>query len=316
MPRLPNGMFKRESRFDTRVRKGYRDRWVSLGADYDEACRKLRELHSNPISLSRMTVTEAAKKWVEQYVKQSRTAYGQKQTQSRLNRYLLPKLGVTLMDRMDAEQLRDYRAWLETHDISPTTVKHILGEVRCLLNWCVDAGYLLRSPFPKRIMPRLQERPPDRLNDEEVDAITRIEEPYGFTIRLALATGLRWGELMRAQRIHVENGVLIVSQTKSKKVRRVPLERDILREILNRVGKLVPFENSDHFNRAVRLRSGIQQFHVQQCRHTFACRYLERGGSLHALQQLLGHSSVVMTQHYARLDDEHVRREFERVMAR
>jgi len=41
--------------------------------------------------------------------------------------------------------------------------------------------------------------------------------------------------------------------------------------------------------------------------------WLERGGSLAALQQILGHASVVTTQRYARLSDEHVRAEAERI---
>ena len=48
-------------------------------------------------------------------------------------------------------------------------------------------------------------------------------------------------------------------------------------------------------------------------RHTFACRWLEAGGSLAALQQVLGHSTVGTSQRYARLDEDAIRQEAERV---
>jgi integrase len=38
----------------------------------------------------------------------------------------------------------------------------------------------------------LPERPPDRLTDDEVEAVLRIPEPWAFYLRLALGTGLRW----------------------------------------------------------------------------------------------------------------------------
>jgi integrase len=107
--------------------------------------------------------------------------------------------------------------------------------------------------------------------------------------------------------------MLVVSQTKSRKVRRVPLRPEMQRELHMRVGKLVPFENSGKFNRHVRKLSGVDRFHVHQTRHTFACQWLERDGSLASLQQILGHASVVTTQRYARLSDEHVRLEAERL---
>jgi site-specific recombinase XerD len=65
----------------------------------------------------------------------------------------------------------------------------------------------------------------------------------------------------------------------------------------------------------VRRHSGIERFHVHQTRHTFACQWLERGGGLAALQQILGHASIETTQRYAKLTDEVVMREAQRISA-
>ena len=143
----------------------------------------------------------------------------------------------------------------------------------------------------------------------------RLPEPYGFTVRVGVGTGLRWGELCRAQASHVEQGCLVVPRTKNGKVRRVPLSPGLLAEVQTRVAKLVPFDEAQPsaFSRTVRRIGGVSRFHTHQMRHTFACRWLEAGGSLPALQQILGHSSVAMTQRYGRLGDGAVREEAQRV---
>jgi site-specific recombinase XerD len=62
--------------------------------------------------------------------------------------------------------------------------------------------------------------------------------------------------------------------------------------------------------------TGIEAFHVRQMRGTFACQWLERGGSPAALQQVLGHASITTTQRYARLSDEAVMRHAQRIGGR
>lgn len=319
MPKLPKNMVRRPNRsgFHFRQKRGAKTIWIALGDDYTEACRQLRQIKAQASTpVGRWTVKDAAAEWSRTYVPNARDAYGVKQTASRLRDYLEPFLGHLLLHKLAAQDLREYRIWIEKKGLAPLTVKYLLGDARCVLNWAEDAGYIDRSPFPKRIMPRIEERPPDRLTDEEVMAVVSVPDPHGFVVRLALGTGLRWGELTRAQSSDLKQGALVVPRTKSGKVRRVPVPEWLLPELRCRIGRLVPFASPGQFNSTVRRRSGVERFHVHQARHTFACRWVEDGGSLAALQQILGHSSIVTTQRYARISDDLVMREAQRIGGR
>lgn len=262
-----------------------------------------------------ITVAEASEQWLAFYVPCARSSKNAMMAVQRFRDYVAPFCGTMAVRDLQPDHLRAHRLWLQEQGLAPRTVRHMMADVRCFLNWAVEAEIIGRSPFPKRVMPRIQETPPDRLNDRQVSALLGIPEPHAFIVRLALGTGLRWGELCRAQASHLEGGMLVVYQTKSSRMRRVPLADTLLHEIRNRVGRLCPFteQSPSSFAKVVRRRSGIRKFHVHQLRHTFACRWIEAGGSLPALQQILGHASIVTTQHYARLSDEHVRSEAARI---
>jgi integrase len=62
--------------------------------------------------------------------------------------------------------------------------------------------------------------------------------------------------------------------------------------------------------------SGVERSHPHMMRHTFACRWIERDGSLPALQQFLGHASIATTQRYARLGDDVVKEQALRALSR
>jgi len=314
--KLPKGMFQRGPSYYVRLFDGARDKWVSLGRDFEEAKNRLKKLRAGEPTMLRVTVAQAGERWLENYVRTARNAKGLRLARCRVRRSLAPLLGAKSLGETTGDDLRAYRLALERKELAPQTVSHVLTDARCLISWAVESGLVSRSPVPRRLLPRLQERLPDRLTDAEVAALVEIEEPFGFVIRLGLGTGLRWAELCRSVASDVRQGVLMVSQTKSGKLRRIPLPPALLNEIQGKAGRLAPFREADPgtFSWHVRRMSGVERFHPHMMRHTYACVWLERGGSLPALQQILGHASIATTQRYARLGDEAVREQVARTL--
>jgi len=64
-----------------------------------------------------------------------------------------------------------------------------------------------------------------------------------------------------------------------------PFNRDALRQLINSLGGKV----------------GVKKCHPHRFRHTFAITYLRSGGDIFTLKALLGHGSLDMVEHYARI---------------
>jgi len=316
VPKLPTNMIRRPDRPGFWFRGMLHGKLCvrALGANFEGAKERLRSLKTEGPRVG-ATVADVIAPWLATDVAVRRCASGQRDTKARTKRYLTPFLGYCRLGGLKGDRIQGYRLELEGQGLAARHVEMNLSDLRRMLNWCVESGYLDKSPFPRRVMPRQQERPPDRVTDKEADTLRALPGAYGFVCRLALGTGMRWGELVRSQAGDLDKqGFLVVAhKTKSGKLRRIPLPPTLLTEVRRRVGKLCPFTSNSAFNTAVGKLSGIASFHVHQCRHTYACQWVEHGGNLAALQQVLGHASIVTTQRYARLGDEAVMREAQRV---
>lgn len=58
-----------------------------------------------------------------------------------------------------------------------------------------------------------------------------------------------------------------------------------------------PFDKACH-------RAGVENFRIHDLRHTFASMAVRGGASLFDVQKLLGHQDIAMTQRYAHLSDD------------
>lgn len=327
MPRIPQGMFKRGDAYYCRTWEAGRDRRRSLGSDYSKALEALDRIKRGTGTAAPLaTVAELGERWLDLSVATRRTERGLMEARSAFRRLLSRFMGNLSIDRVRPDDFLEYRLWLERRmcrktglPYQPETVRHYLKDAKALFAWSEEAGYIGKSYFPKRLMPRVPERLPNPYLEGEVAKLLSIRDPYRWAIRLGLATGLRWGELCSVQASDMKrDGTLVLLQPKTGTVKRIPLPPDLVHEIQNRVGRLVPFSptSKSSFARVVRRESGVKGFCPRRLRCTAAMQWLESGVNLVAIQQMLGHKSIVTTQRYCRLTDQAVRREMERLWER
>jgi len=175
---------------------------------------------------------------------------------------------------------------------------------------------------------RLEREPQGRIRWLEPDEEVRLLAACGKSrtkhlagvIRVALKTGLRRGELLGLQweQVDMSRGVIRLADTDTKSGRRreVPM-RQAVYEVLaglkgDRKGRVWPAGDvRTAFENAV-TEAGLNGLHFHDMRHSFASWFVMRGGSLQALQSILGHADIKMTLRYAHLAPDHLRTEMSR----
>ena len=329
MPRLPRNLVKRGETYYLRVRIRGKNVRRALGTDRCEAKqragRMLEDLRKKGApDVGCETVRSFSAKWLSEYIRNKRNEKGQTLAAQRMRDHVLPTIGNVELAQVTSSDLHRLRGVLAGKHRSPQTVRHVLSDVRCLFGYAVECGVVRYPPSVRPVLPRIPERAPQRLSDADVDAIlAATPEKYGLVIRLALLTGLRWGELHTLQWRHVAwqpDPHLILEGTKSGRVRRVPLVPEaaaLLQRERARTSSVfvVPHRGKNPCSFVAAISRRIVQkeamagraitfkWHFHQTRHTFACRWLDSGRSKEALQVVLGHSSIQMTERYGKMSD-------------
>ena len=245
---------------------------------------------------------------------------------NRYEKYLKPRFGD--LEPQDLVHLEIDRLRIGLRKTaSPQTAKHILALLKRIVNFGVRKG--LCSPLPFSIeMPRVNNLKTEDLSSEQ---LTRLFEAIeadkhaqaGPMMKMALFTGLRRGELFKLKWEHVDfdRGFISIVDPKGGTDEKIPLN-DMARALL----ESHPRTDSPHVfpGRAGDQRTDINK-HVNQIkqkaglpkdfrplhglRHVYASILASSGQvDLYTLQKLLTHKSPMMTQRYAHLRDETLRR--------
>lgn len=244
---------------------------------------------------------------------------------SRFRKFIEPALGnkePKEISPLDVDRIRVTMA----KNYAPQTVKHVLGLLKRIVNHGARVGLCpgLKFKLPTIKVHNLKT---EDLNSAQLTALLKaINEEYDCMaanfMRLALCTGMRRGELFKLKwkDIDFDRGFINIRQPKGGKDQNIPLNQ-AAREVLEdhpRISDFVfPGQAGGQRTRppkrieAIRERAGLpSDFRpLHGLRHVFASMLASSGQvDLYTLQKLLTHKSASMTQRYAHLRDEALRR--------
>lgn len=138
-------------------------------------------------------------------------------------------------------------------------------------------------------------------------------------VQLLFDTGLRSRELLRLELkdFNKSNRTITINNGKGRKMRVVPygsyirstmsayikmlgyMPKGTLIESYKYKGQPLSISGLQNIIREMAKRSGLKKrIHCHSLRHTYAVHYLNNGGGIPQLQQLLGHSNITTTLHY------------------
>ncbi len=141
-----------------------------------------------------------------------------------------------------------------------------------------------------------------------------LDKSRSSSVRLiaevCLATGARWSEAQGLRLERVRNETVTFVNTKSKRVRTVPISSELAARVSAYLEAKGRFAVAMRAFRNALKASGIvlprgQASHV--LRHTFASHFIMNGGDIVTLSKILGHSSLAVTMRYAHLSPSHFR---------
>lgn len=210
---------------------------------------------------------------------------------------------------------------------SPQTVKHVLGIIKRICLFGQNKALCPGLNFHPQ-MPPVDNKKTEYLTKEQLQellaAIDADENRHVATMmKLALFTGMRRGELFRLQWEHIDfrQGFIRIVEPKGGKEQIIPINSAARQLLENHKRTSNPFVfpgkngcqrvSAQKALRRIRERAGLpKDFRpLHGLRHTFASELASSGEvDMYVLQRLLTHKSPVMTQRYAHLRDEPLKR--------
>ena len=274
---------------------------------------------------------EAENRWTidklwQEYLRQRPDLKGLKTDQNRYENYIKPAFGDKEPKDIIAFDIDRLRVKL-LKTKKPATVRNILELLRRIINFGVNRNLCEGTGF-KIQMPRVNNEKTEDLTPEQLERLLKAieEDPHpqaGKIMLMALYTGMRRGELFRLkwEDIDFERGFFHIRNPKGGVDQTIPLN-DAARKVLEsiyRTDSPYVFPGRDGRQRVdikrpvnkIKKRAGLPKHFrpLHGLRHVYASMLASSGKvDMYTLQKLLTHKSPQMTQRYAHLRDEALRR--------
>lgn len=229
----------------------------------------------------------------------------------------------TDLQQITVSMLQAYYLELSGRSLASVTVQTYIRALRSFLSWCYIQEYISVNLSEKFRLPKAQRKTVDVLSDSEIQRFLSCFNLRSFLqlrnfciCSLMLDSGLRLHEVvtLTLEHLHISDGYVIVDG-KGNKQRVVPLGLSTRKYLLRYISRrpsccvtdrvfiqttLDPITDTTlrQMFRKLKFKTGIKRLRAYLLRHTFATRFLENGGDMYTLQQILGHTSLEMVKRY------------------
>jgi integrase len=248
-------------------------------------------------------------------------------TRFKVLRRFFEERGVRRLTDITPRLMEDFKSML-LQTSKPNTFNRYLEMVKAMLNKAVEWKHLKDNPlkgFKKLKNPGQQEA--RYLSKIEIEKILEVADAFmQKVIKILLYTGMRRSELVYLtwedvdfdnKRIRIQSKPESGFHTKSYRPRSVPMNPELEKLLMDlpQQGKFIFDDGSDRplhhpdtytcwFARILK-KAGIKAASLHSLRHTFASYLVMGGVDLRTVQELLGHSTLSVTEQYSHLSPDH-----------
>lgn len=239
---------------------------------------------------------------------------------------------------VDLKTLENFLLHISTENLSARTQARLISGIRAFFRFLLIEDKIETDPTELLEFPKIGRKLPDVLTIHEIDAMEAaidLSKPEGHRNKAIIETmyscGLRVSELVSlkfSDTFFDELFIRIIG--KGNKERLVPISPKAIREIkyyqenyrnhlpvkrihedfifLNRNGRpltrVMVFTIIKQLAQAAGIHKNVSPHTL---RHSFATHLIEGGADLRAVQEMLGHESILTTEIYTHIDREYLR---------
>ncbi len=254
---------------------------------------------------------------------------------NKLIQYLEYKNLIIEPEEVNPEILKDFLKWINDSGIGASTQARLLSGLKAFFSFLLLEERIETDPSSLIDSPKTIRKLPDVLSITEIEKIISVidlSKPEGHRnkamIEVLYGCGLRVSELtgLRLSCLYLDEGFIRIIG-KGDKERLVPVGNKAIKEIecyldtrnqlpmidkpardilfLNRHGRKLSRVMVFTIIKELSLKAGIKKkVSPHTFRHSFATHLIEGGADLRAVQEMLGHESILTTEIYTHLDNE------------
>jgi len=242
-------------------------------------------------------------------------------------------------EKVKLEHLKSFVENINERGVSPRTQARTISGIKSFFKFLLMEGKIVADPTSLLESPKIGRKLPDVLSMEEIDMLIdaiELNKAEGQRNKAILETlyscGLRVSELvnLKVTNLFFDQGFIKV-EGKADKERLVPISEKAIEEIslyLANYRKTLKInkesENILFLNRRGKKLSRVMIFTIikglaekvgldkkispHTFRHSFATHLINGGADLRAVQEMLGHESILTTEIYTHLDRNYLKK--------